>query len=81
MLPFDLACGSPFIGLEWLLVGDEGSMKLAFGTHTLLPHGRDEGISDPQTWKVSYETLYTVCLIHDFGQALHEISDTSIPCT
>ena len=26
-LPSDLACGSPFTGLEWLLVGDGGSMK------------------------------------------------------
>ena len=51
-LPSDLARGSPFTGLEWLLVGDEGSMKWAFGTHTLLLHGRDEGISDPRTWKV-----------------------------
>ena len=28
-------------------------MRWAFGTHLLLLHGRDDGISDPQTWKVS----------------------------
>ncbi len=43
-------------------------MKSAFGTHTLLLYGRDEGISDPRTWKVFYKILHTARSILDFGR-------------
>ena len=59
-------------------------MKLAFGTHTLLLHGRDEGISDFQTWKESYNSLLLLIISATFGVAmptLHEILFTSRPCT
>lgn len=59
-------------------------MKLAFGTHTLLLHGRDEGISDPQTWKESYNSLLLHIISAIFGvemPTLHESLSTSRPCT
>lgn len=43
-------------------------MKKAFGTPTLLLHGRDEGISDPRTWEVSDNSLHNARSTGDSGR-------------